>query len=128
MGCSTNAIIHLVAISRRAGLPVVIHSVEAIYPAFPFPNYTRITRGDSDAIYAYLMSLPPVKRDNTPHALRFPYNVRPLMFFWRLLYFQPKVSLLTHELIGVECLARWDHPVHGLVAPEDFVAVAGALR
>jgi diguanylate cyclase (GGDEF)-like protein len=39
-------------------------------------------------------------------------------------YFQPKVSLRTRELVGVECLARWDHPVHGSVAPEDFVAVA----
>jgi diguanylate cyclase (GGDEF)-like protein len=39
-------------------------------------------------------------------------------------HFQPKVSLRTRELVGVECLARWDHPVHGAVAPEDFVAVA----
>jgi diguanylate cyclase (GGDEF)-like protein len=39
-------------------------------------------------------------------------------------HFQPKVSLCTRELVGVECLARWDHPVHGAVAPEDFVAVA----
>ena len=28
-------------------------------------------------------------------------------------HFQPKVSLRTRDLIGVECLARWDHPVHG---------------
>jgi diguanylate cyclase (GGDEF)-like protein len=39
-------------------------------------------------------------------------------------YYQPKVSLATRELLGVECLARWDHPVHGAVAPQDFVAVA----
>jgi diguanylate cyclase (GGDEF)-like protein len=39
-------------------------------------------------------------------------------------YFQPKVSLHNRELVGVECLAQWDHPVHGVVAPEDFVAVA----
>jgi diguanylate cyclase (GGDEF)-like protein len=39
-------------------------------------------------------------------------------------HFQPKVSLRTRELVGVECLARWEHPVHGPVAPEDFVAVA----
>jgi diguanylate cyclase (GGDEF)-like protein len=40
------------------------------------------------------------------------------------IHFQPKVSLRTRELVGVECLARWDHPVHGAVAPEDFLAVA----
>jgi diguanylate cyclase (GGDEF)-like protein len=39
-------------------------------------------------------------------------------------YFQPKVNLRTRDLVGVECLARWEHPVHGAVAPEDFVAVA----
>jgi diguanylate cyclase (GGDEF)-like protein len=40
------------------------------------------------------------------------------------LYYQPKVSLASRQVTGVECLARWDHPVHGPVAPEDFVSVA----
>jgi diguanylate cyclase (GGDEF)-like protein len=40
------------------------------------------------------------------------------------IYFQPKVSLRDRRLVGVECLARWEHPTHGQVAPEDFVAVA----
>ena len=39
-------------------------------------------------------------------------------------YFQPKVSLADRAIVGVECLARWEHPVHGAVIPEDFVAVA----
>jgi diguanylate cyclase (GGDEF)-like protein len=39
-------------------------------------------------------------------------------------YFQPKVALTDRRLVGVECLARWEHPVHGQVAPPDFVAVA----
>ncbi|PWU50096.1 diguanylate cyclase [Micromonospora globispora] len=39
-------------------------------------------------------------------------------------YFQPKVTLRDRRLMGVECLARWEHPTHGVVAPEDFVAVA----
>ncbi|WP_319459850.1 bifunctional diguanylate cyclase/phosphodiesterase [Micromonospora sp. RTP1Z1] len=39
-------------------------------------------------------------------------------------YFQPKVTLRGRRLLGVECLARWEHPTHGTVAPEDFVAVA----
>jgi diguanylate cyclase (GGDEF)-like protein len=40
------------------------------------------------------------------------------------IYFQPKVALRDRRLVGVECLARWEHPAHGSVAPEDFVAVA----
>ncbi|MEV1288189.1 sensor domain-containing phosphodiesterase [Micromonospora sp. NPDC049679] len=39
-------------------------------------------------------------------------------------YFQPKVTLGDRRLVGVECLARWEHPSHGAVSPEDFVAVA----
>jgi EAL domain-containing protein (putative c-di-GMP-specific phosphodiesterase class I) len=39
-------------------------------------------------------------------------------------YFQPKVTIRDRHLVGVECLARWQHPAHGDVAPEDFVAVA----
>ena len=64
---------------------------EYLYPAFPFPNYTRIVRPDADAIFAYLRSLPPVRRANTPTALRFPFDIRPLMIFWRALYFRQGV-------------------------------------
>ncbi|BCJ52403.1 bifunctional diguanylate cyclase/phosphodiesterase [Actinoplanes sp. NBRC 14428] len=39
-------------------------------------------------------------------------------------HYQPKVSIKDRHLIGVECLARWQHPAHGEVSPEDFVAVA----
>ncbi|HEX2774765.1 MAG TPA: diguanylate cyclase, partial [Micromonosporaceae bacterium] len=36
-------------------------------------------------------------------------------------YFQPKMTLRDRRLVGVECLARWEHPAHGSVAPTDFV-------
>ncbi len=39
-------------------------------------------------------------------------------------YYQPKVAIADRRLVGVECLARWDHPGHGPVAPTDFVALA----
>jgi mono/diheme cytochrome c family protein len=60
-----------------------------LYPAMPFANYTKVTREDSDAIYAYLMSVPPVRRQNRPHELRFPFNKRELLIGWRTLYFRP---------------------------------------
>ena len=59
-----------------------------MYPAMPFASYTRVTHPDSDAIYAYLMSVPPVQQKNRPHALRFPYNQRELLLGWRALYFK----------------------------------------
>lgn len=62
-----------------------------LYPAFPYPNYTQVTREDSDALYAYLRSLPPITRDNTPHALRWPYGTQGALAVWRALYFSPGV-------------------------------------
>ena len=59
-----------------------------MYPAMPFASYTKVTREDSDAIYAYLMSVPPVKQRNRPHELRFPFNKRELLVGWRALYFK----------------------------------------
>lgn len=60
-----------------------------LYPAFPYPNYTRVTRADSDALYAYFRTIEPVKQENREHELRFPYNQRPLLAVWRALYFTP---------------------------------------
>nr|HET7860550.1 cytochrome c [Caldimonas sp.] len=59
-----------------------------LYPAMPFASYTKVTRADSDAIYAYLMSVQPVKQKNRPHELRFPFNKRELLIGWRTLYFK----------------------------------------
>ena len=58
-----------------------------LYPAMPFPAYTKVTREDSDAIFAYLSSLTPVPQPNRENELRFPYNNRSLLIGWRLLYF-----------------------------------------
>ncbi|NUZ04479.1 cytochrome c [Schlegelella sp. ID0723] len=60
-----------------------------LYPAFPYPNYTRVTRADSDAIYAYLMSLPPTRSATPTNELRFPFNLQASLAVWRALYFRP---------------------------------------
>ena len=62
-----------------------------LYPAFPYPNYTKITRADSDAIFEYLSSLPPVAKASRAHELHFPYDQRTLLTVWRALYFRPGV-------------------------------------
>jgi len=38
--------------------------------------------------------------------------------------FQPIVELRTGRLAGFEVLARWDHPEHGLILPENFISLA----
>jgi len=40
------------------------------------------------------------------------------------LFFQPKISLKNSRVLGAEALIRWNHPVHGLVSPDDFIPVA----
>jgi diguanylate cyclase (GGDEF)-like protein/PAS domain S-box-containing protein len=40
------------------------------------------------------------------------------------LFYQPKISLLTDELAGVEALVRWRHPERGLVPPGEFIGIA----
>src|ERR1700729_1481487 len=58
-----------------------------LYPAMPFGSYTKVTRRDSDAIFAYLKTVPPVSQANRPHDLKFPFNNRSLILGWRTLYF-----------------------------------------
>jgi mono/diheme cytochrome c family protein len=61
---------------------------DLLYPAMLFASYTKVTRADCDAIYAYLRSVPAVRQPARPHDLRFPYNNRALLIGWRTLYFQ----------------------------------------
>jgi mono/diheme cytochrome c family protein len=60
-----------------------------LYPAFPYTSYTKMTRADSDALFAWFRTVPPVAQPNQPHALRFPYDQRLLLAGWRALYFRP---------------------------------------
>ncbi len=60
-----------------------------LYPAFPYTNYTQVTRADSDALYAFLRTVPPATQPNTPHALRWPYSSQAALWVWRTLYFSP---------------------------------------
>ena len=59
------------------------------YPAFPFANFTKMTRQDVLAIRAYLATLTPYR--NTPPApeLRWPLNYRVVMRAWNFLFFRP---------------------------------------
>jgi mono/diheme cytochrome c family protein len=61
---------------------------DLLYPAMPFASYTKVSRADCDAIFAYLRSVPAVRQPSRAHDLRFPYNNRALLIGWRTLYFE----------------------------------------
>ena len=62
-----------------------------LYPAFPYPNFTEVTRADSDALYAFLRSQVPAAQPNRAHSLRFPYDQQAALAAWRALFFTPGV-------------------------------------
>ena len=61
------------------------------YPAFPYPNFTKLTRDDIFAIRAYLTTLTPFANKAPPPALRFPLNFRIVMRGWNYLFFRPGI-------------------------------------
>lgn len=62
------------------------HEGRHLYPAFPYNYYTKVSRTDSDALFAYFRSLPPVKHALERNQLSFPFKIRGLMTVWNWLY------------------------------------------
>ncbi len=60
-----------------------------VYPAMPYPYYTKMSRSDVLAIRAYLNTLSPVHNEVVSNQLPFPYKMRSLMGVWDALYFKP---------------------------------------
>ena len=61
------------------------------YPAFPYPNFTKLIRDDILAIRAYLATLAPVRNAAPPPELRWPLNYRVVMRGWNWLFFKPGI-------------------------------------
>ncbi len=40
------------------------------------------------------------------------------------LYYQPKLDLASNRIVGYEALGRWKHPIHGMISPDLFIAIA----
>ena len=59
-----------------------------LYPAFPYPWYTKLSRADVDDIRSFLATLPPVKQDDKPPELPWPFSMREVMAGWNALYFK----------------------------------------
>jgi mono/diheme cytochrome c family protein len=60
-----------------------------LYPAMPFPYFSRMSRKDVDDIRAYLSTVEPVHNPVQVNRLPFPINLRSSMMVWDELYFKP---------------------------------------
>jgi mono/diheme cytochrome c family protein len=67
----------------RAG---VGRSGEPLYPAFPYPSYTELSREDILAIKAYLFSVPVAHARAKANELSFPFNQRWGLSYWNALF------------------------------------------
>jgi diguanylate cyclase (GGDEF)-like protein len=62
---------------------------------------------------------------HSPERLRLMAELRDAIDLGQLvLHFQPKVEIKIGQFVGTEALVRWQHPRHGLLPPDQFIATA----
>ena len=74
---------------RRAMRDGIDREGRHLYPALPYPHFTRATDADIEALYAFLMTRQPVQATVPPNRLPFPLDVRTTLAGWNLLFLHP---------------------------------------
>jgi mono/diheme cytochrome c family protein len=59
-----------------------------LYPAFPYPSFTKVTEADLKDIFTFLKSVPASSATPPENDLGFPFNQRGLMGVWNALFFE----------------------------------------
>lgn len=59
-----------------------------LYPVFPYDHFAKVKEADLSAIYAFLMTRTAAKQGPTSNEMRFPFNIRPLMAGWNLIFLE----------------------------------------
>lgn len=84
-----------------------------LYPAFPYTSFTQLAREDSDALLAFLQTLPATDQPNPPHTLRWPYSSQWALAVWRAVNFAPAESVAKAPA-QTDALLRGAYLVNGL--------------
>jgi mono/diheme cytochrome c family protein len=71
---------------RRAMRSGVDREGQHLYPTFPYDHFTNVSDEDDRALYAFLMTRQPVHATARENQLAFPFNQRPLIAGWKLLF------------------------------------------
>jgi diguanylate cyclase len=84
--------------------------------------YDAKHRGDGIAVYA------PESDHNTPRRLSLVADLRKALEDPQgeglTVFYQPQIEIASGEVVGVEALLRWNHPVYGPVDPEELIKAA----
>jgi mono/diheme cytochrome c family protein len=108
-----------------------------LFPAFPYPSFTRMSDGDLRDLWAYLRSLPANATPSRPHELGFFYRWRFLVTIWKWLFFTPgpfvpdaaKSALLNRGAYLVQAMGHCGEchtPRNFLGGPKDSRFLGGA--
>jgi mono/diheme cytochrome c family protein len=71
---------------RRAMRSGVNRDGQHLYPTFPYDHFTNVSDEDDTALYAFLMTRPPVHAPARANQLSFPLDQRPVIAGWKLLF------------------------------------------
>ena len=71
---------------RRALRDGVDREGHHLYPAFPYDHFTHLTDDDIRALYVFVMTRDAVPSRPPENKLSFPFNIRPLLVGWKLLF------------------------------------------
>ena len=75
---------------RRAMQSGVDRDGRHLYPTFPYDHFTHVSDEDDRALYAYLMTRPPVHAPARDNQLSFPFDQRAVVAGWKLLFPAPR--------------------------------------
>jgi mono/diheme cytochrome c family protein len=73
---------------RRALREGVSRDGHLLYPAFPYNHFTHLSDADIGALYAFMMTRDPAPAQPVRNQLQFPFQFRPLVAGWNLLYLE----------------------------------------
>ena len=65
------------------------HAGKRLYPAMPYPAYTKMSDQDVDSLWSYIETVDPVHNEVEANQLPFPFNIRLSMLGWNMLNFTP---------------------------------------
>lgn len=106
----------------------VLYSVEKLVRAHKITVLGRLNKPVNPERLAAMMERwrpPPQRANNVTRKIYTADQLGAAMANGEMVnYYQPKVTVASGEVVGVESLVRWRHPTDGMVFPDQFIGIA----